>query len=190
MTDHINQPTNDGGAKPADATASDPFSRFAAAMYGKPTDDRAIAHGTSEGIRKEELTKRGSEPGIEERAALRDVIAQELAKFEGIDTEHATTKEFTDLASQLGLDGEKAKKLAEFDQRRTGAAWDEIGDRWLSEAERSPTFDADISLGNDLLRQYGSPELLQDFTTFRIGNHPHMIQFLGRIGRAMRANRR
>jgi hypothetical protein len=192
MTDNAAATANTSEAKPTEAkpAAADPFAKLATAMYGKP-DDKPTSDGKSaEGISKDQLTGKGEGVTPEARAALRDTIKAELAKIETIDQDHPVTAEFASLASDIGLDAEGAKKLVAFDDARRTKAWDDIGDSWLAEAERSPIFKADVELGNDLLRQYGSPELMADLEVYRLGNHPHLIQFLGRIGRAMRSARR
>jgi len=69
-----------------------------------------------DGFNKEELA--GTKTP-EERTAVRESIKAELAKIETIDGSSPITAEFATLASEIGINAEGAKKLAEFDQKRT-----------------------------------------------------------------------
>jgi hypothetical protein len=156
--------------------------RTAAKMY--PT---MAQEGDKAAERTEMISAQGDVEASPEATAFAAELAQQV---DWIDPESAHTLEFASIATDLGIDAAGASKLAEWDQQRCEAYWDAVNSDWQTQAKQLPNFQEMLDVGNDLIRRFGSAGLRHDLVAYSFGNNPHLIAFLGAVGRAMKSNRR
>lgn len=70
------------------------------------------------------------------------------------------------------------------------AAWDAQGRKWVTEIETDKEFGgANLDQTKvhvaKALTKYGSPDLIKQIDEFGLGNHPSLIRFVARVGKAM-----
>lgn len=124
---------------------------------------------------------------------------------EGFTLDQATLETFTPLAKELNLNQEQAQKLVDFEVSRMTqfqtaqaqafanqvAAWGEEtrGDKEVG----GPAFDASVQAAGLAMNRFGTPELRAIFALpskenpkgLGLGNHPELIRFIARVGKAM-----
>lgn len=108
----------------------------------------------------------------------------------GLAADHPDTASFSSVAAEIGLSGDKAVRLAQWDQERTAAAWERTAEEWLAEAKQDVLFDDDVNYGRAVLTEFGNDRLNTDINDMSLGNHPGLIKLLGKVGRALEQARR
>ncbi len=104
-----------------------------------------------------------------------------LAEAAGADPDHAATREFVEIASDLKLDNDGAKRLAEFDMKRRTEFWDGQHAAWEQQSMRE--FDeAARALANDGLRQIADDELYDLLGQMRLASHPAVVRAMVKLG--------
>lgn len=147
----------------------------------KPADDQAKPE-TANGEAKSEARPGDAESDEAKGEPVNlDAVAEEV----GLDRDHPAYAEFGAVVDELGLSREGVEKLVEFDSKRTAQAWEKIGTDWLAQAKASPTYQADVTSAKALLRAHADDDLMDMLETYRLGNSPAVIRFLGRVGRAL-----
>lgn len=190
-----NTNANPGGAAPAAAPASGAPAPAAGAAPGVFEQAVAGAGGQTQatGTVDPSKPKEGGAPGNAAPAAPKPL---ELKKPEGSDFDDATLGNFTKLATELGLDGEKAQKALDFvgKLQADGAkaaltAYKAQAEKWVSELKADKEFGgeklgANLKLADAAMKKF-APELipfLEGSPALRA--HPGIVKAFIRIGLA------
>lgn len=116
---------------------------------------------------------------------------------EGVELDKDLVAEFKPLAKELGLSQEEAQKLVDVQLKaaeklanETAAAWNTQVDTWKKDAENDKEYGgqnltANIAVARTALDKFGTPELKQALNAFGMGNHPELIRFMYRVGKAI-----
>jgi hypothetical protein len=115
---------------------------------------------------------------------------------EGMEIDAAFAEAATPVLKELGLNQEQANKMAalyatqmQAQAEANMAAVKELIGGWVKTAKADTevggaNWDESVRLGNAALRQFGTPELIQDVMVDQgLGNHPEVIRFMARIGK-------
>ena len=101
-------------------------------------------------------------------------------------------EDFRELAHQLGITQKQAQKLAGFYENRVGGGLQqytrklqEKEQHWRAEIKQQPGYRQTISDARRAMETYASKELIDLFNHTRIGSHPAMVRFMGKVGRAL-----
>lgn len=96
------------------------------------------------------------------------------------------------VAKEMGLSTEQAQKL--LDHREQAAvkqreAWTQQTQKWVDEVKADKevggqAFDANIALARGVIEKYGTPEFKAALNETGLGNHPELVRFMVKIGRA------
>ena len=116
---------------------------------------------------------------------------------EGLEVDAPLVEKFTPLAKELKLNNAGAQKLVDF---YTGVRkefgdkmqkdWDTLTEGWAAAAKADPEMGGD-KWGGSLkdaklaLEKLGTPKLLEDLETTKMGNHPEVIRLLTKVGRLL-----
>lgn len=157
----------------------------------KPNTDAAEKDGEG---------KEGEDAGKEKSAEA----PAEYADFdlpEGIKLDEPVMGEFKGLAKELGLTQEQAQKLvslganmqkgnAETFTTQLQAKVDETAKGWATEAKADKEiggdkFDENLGVAKSALDTFGTPELKKLLAESRLGNHPEVLRFMYRAGKAI-----
>lgn len=113
---------------------------------------------------------------------------------EGAEVNEAVLTDFKEFAKELNLTQDQAQKLVDFQQdielQRVEAFQAEV-DGWVDTAKTDKefggkTFDENVSLANEALKEFGTPELINFLRDTRAGNHPEVIRTFYRIGKQLK----
>lgn len=117
---------------------------------------------------------------------------------EGVEKDEALLNAFTPVAKELGLKQEQAQKLVTLQAAHAKAhadaqakAWETTMTEWQTTARQDQEyggvkFDENLKVASDAVKKYGSPELTKALEQTGLGNHPEMVRFAYRVGKAMR----
>jgi hypothetical protein len=178
---------------PAQAAAAEPKLSLAERMYpglAKDTEAEALAARKAEAASKSEPADK-SEAGSRDTGAApersEEQIAQaatELATELELDTADPMSGTFAREAVALGLEADGARKLAEMHYEHNVQRWDAERARWRDEALAAPNASDDLITARIALAKFGDPQLGK-FLAQGYGDHPAIISFLARVGRAV-----
>lgn len=120
---------------------------------------------------------------------------------EGVKLDESTMDEFKGVAKELGLSQEQAQKLVGLGAKmQTGNAEaytkalqetvDKTADSWKAEAKADKEFggdqfDKNLGVAKTALDTFGTPELKKLLAESRLGNHPEVLRFMFRAGKAI-----
>jgi hypothetical protein len=146
-----------------------------------------------------------ADPGAqaEDQAPQQDAAVeyQDFVLPEGVEVDTQTMGEARDLLAELGLPQEQAQRLVDFYAgkiRQFGesqaGSWVKLNEKWVSD------FKADREIGGDRIQEtvaaaaramerFGTPELREALIMTGAGNHPEVIRFVARVGKATAEDR-
>jgi hypothetical protein len=117
---------------------------------------------------------------------------------EGFEIDAALLEAVTPAMRELNLTQKQANTLtaayAEARKAEAEASVQAVKDTlsgWKADAKADKeigggNWDASVQVGNAVIRQFGTPELIKDVLVGQgIGNHPEMIRFMSRVGKAV-----
>ena len=124
---------------------------------------------------------------------------------EGITLDQAVTDKFTSLAKEMNLPNDKAQAYLDLAiehvqgiQKAQADAWVKQVSGWAEEVKADKelggqSFDATASVAASAVERFGSPELKallgmpspENPNGMGLGNHPELVRFCARIGKAM-----
>lgn len=125
----------------------------------------------------------------------------ELTMPEGVELDAALLEKATPLFKELKLSGEQAQKLSDLyaDKLAEGRkaqldAWNGLLDGWRSAAKSDPEiggtkFAENVGAAKTALDRFGTPELKKALDEYGMGNHPELIRFCCRVGKALGEDR-
>ena len=133
--------------------------------------------------------------GSEEKPEVPE--AYEFTFADGMEVDADTLGNLSELAKELGLTQEQAQKIADLGVKQS-ERWAEAQQQVLADAEKQwiDTLKADKDLGGDKLDEnmavakgaldkFGSPELTEFLKESRLGNHPELIRWAFKVGKAI-----
>ncbi len=190
----------DGGSAPA-ATGDNPA---AAANSDNPGEG-----GNPEGEGKQEGSKTAEELAAEKDAKEKaDKEAAEKAEKEkkpaapekyeftppeGQELDANALAVFEPIAKELGLSQEQAQKLVDIYpqiQQQQAEAWSKQVADWGEQVKADKEiggdkFNASVGAAQRALDQFGNPELREYLNASGLGNHPALVRFCAKVGKAM-----
>ncbi len=193
----------DGGAAPTApaATGDNPAAVTNAANQAEG--------GNPEGEGKEEGSKTAEEIAAEKDAKDKDdkeaaekaekekkPAAPEKYEFsapEGQELDANALAVFEPIAKELGLSQEQAQKLVDIYpqiQQQQAEAWSKQVADWGEQVKADKEiggdkFNASVGAAQRALDQFGNPELREYLNASGLGNHPALVRFCAKVGKAM-----
>jgi len=112
---------------------------------------------------------------------------------EGYGVDETVLNEYQDWAKELDLSQEQAQAgvdLVAKMQEAQADKWVEQQKTWVEEAKSDPEFggekfDQNVAVAVKARDSFGNPEFSEMLDVSGLGNHPEMIRFLNRVGRAI-----
>lgn len=190
----------DGGSAPA-ATGDNPA---AAANSDNPGEgSNPEGEGKQEGSKtaeelaaekdaKEKADKEAAEKAEKEKKPA----APEKYEFtppEGQELDANALAVFEPIAKELGLSQEQAQKLVDIYpqiQQQQAEAWSKQVSDWGEQVKADKEiggdkFNASVGAAQRALDQFGNPELREYLSASGLGNHPALVRFCAKVGKAM-----
>jgi hypothetical protein len=150
---------------------------------------------TTEGATTEVQTTESQQAAVGEQAkAIGAPEAYEAFTVpENYDQSSDMVGEFKGLAKELNLTQEQAQKLIELDVKRTQSSTEALqkaSNEWAEAAKADAEFGGDkldesLVSAKKALDAFGSPELKTLLNDSGLGNHPDVIRFMVRAGKAI-----
>lgn len=118
----------------------------------------------------------------------------ELKPMEGREFDSEFLKTYEDVARELDLSNDKAQKMidkmAPLIEKQQLAKIAEVQEGWANTSKADKEFggdklDENLSVAKQALDKFGTPELKQLINETGIGNHPEVIRFFYRAGKAI-----
>lgn len=120
------------------------------------------------------------EPGKSGEAKPEAVAAvAKVVEAAGFDPSDPISQDFAKTAAQLGEGG--AQKLLQLQQDAAAQQWKQLSQQWADEAMKLPK--EDLAAARAVVREHGSPELIEVLERFHLGNHPAVVKFMASVGR-------
>ena len=116
---------------------------------------------------------------------------------EGMEMDAEVLDEFKPIAKELGLDQAKAQQLVDLGskiaakmQQHSIEVWQKQTSEWKDQASADKEYggkDFDANLGTALaaVEKFGTPELKAILDESGFGNHPEVVRFMYRVGKAI-----
>nr|WP_308530021.1 peptidase [uncultured Serratia sp.]DAM25245.1 MAG TPA: stabilization protein [Caudoviricetes sp.] len=173
---------------PADGTASgDPANGDTPAGEEKPAAEKTAEELAAEKAEKDAADKaeKGKKPAAPEK--------YEFVAPEGQELDANALSVFEPIAKELGLTQEQAQKLVDIYpqiQQQQAEAWSKQGEEWREQVKSDKEIGGDkytANVGNaqKALDQFGSPALREYLETTLLGNHPELVRFFAKVGKAV-----
>ncbi|HEI9795043.1 TPA: peptidase [Serratia marcescens] len=190
----------DGGAAPA-ATGDNPAAAANAASNGEGSNPEG--EGKQEGGKTAEelaLEKDAKEKADKEAAEKAEKekkpAAPEKYEFtppEGQELDANALAVFEPIAKELGLSQEQAQKLVDIYpqiQQQQAEAWSKQVADWGEQVKADKEiggdkFNASVGAAQRALDQFGNTELREYLNASGLGNHPALVRFCAKVGKAM-----
>ena len=172
--------TNDGITQLAEEQSTATEQQAESVQEQQVSDETAVVSETSE-----QETKQGAPENYEFNSKVADA-PQEL------DPEVLTA--FGDVAKELDLPQEAAQKVldkvAPVLQRRQAQAVEEVKEEWANDSKSDQEFggeslDANLTVAKSALDTFGTDALKSLLSESGLGNHPEIIRFMYRAGKAI-----
>jgi len=157
-----------------------------------------------QGQQQEAAKPEGEQGGGKDKAGQDDQgkpeAPAEYADFslpEGVEMDAEVLTEFKGIAKELGISQEAAQKLIDLQGRletqRADAIQQALADQSKQWAEQirsdkdfgGENYDSNVAVAVKAIEQFGSPELRQVLNDSGLGNHPELVKFCHRIGKAI-----
>lgn len=116
---------------------------------------------------------------------------------EGAQLDEALVGEFTPLAKELNLSQDQAQKLVDLYAKTQGAAqksvadhWDNLNKEWQGKVNSDKEYggadlDKNVAIAKKAIDAFGTPELKDALNLTGVGNHPEVVRFFYRVGKAI-----
>lgn len=192
----------DGGAAPA-ATGDNPAADANGANpnpgeggdqegEGKQEGGKTAEELAAEKDAKEKADKEAAEKAEKENKPA----APEKYEFtppEGQELDANALAVFEPIAKELGLSQEQAQKLVDIYpqiQQQQAEAWSKQVSDWGEQVKADKEiggdkFNASVGAAQRALDQFGNPELREYLNASGLGNHPALVRFCAKVGKAM-----
>lgn len=190
----------DGGAAPAaisdnpaaDANADNPGEGDNPEGEGKQEGSKTAEELAAEKDAKEKADKEAAEEAEKDKKPA----APEKYEFtppEGQELDANALAVFEPIAKELGLSQEQAQKLVDIYpqiQQQQAEAWSKQVSDWGEQVKADKEiggdkFNASVGAAQRALDQFGNPELREYLNASGLGNHPALVRFCAKVGKAM-----
>lgn len=117
---------------------------------------------------------------------------------EGVELDEALVGEFTPVAKELGLSQEGAQKLVDlYSKQRTADvqklhdAWAKTHEEWTADVKSDKEFggaalEANLAIAKKAINsEFGGKDLVEALNVTGAGNHPAIVRFFYKLGKAM-----
>lgn len=117
---------------------------------------------------------------------------------EGVSVDAPLMDGFKSLAKELNLSQEAAQKLVNLQAEATkrsvdenAKAWEQAQEKWKAEVKADKEiggadFDKNIGVAKKGLKLFGNEAFIDMLESTGVGNHPEMVKFLHRVGKAIK----
>lgn len=121
----------------------------------------------------------------------------EFKATEGVELDTEALKDFEPVARELNLTNEQAQKLVDAYpkilagvQQRQADAWQKQTEQWAADVKADKDIGGDkltsnLSAAQRALEQFGSDDLKEYLNGTGLGNHPALVKFCVKVGKAM-----
>jgi hypothetical protein len=121
----------------------------------------------------------------------------EITVPEGVELDKGLLDKFKPIAKELKLDSKGAQKFVDLytqaiseSNTQAEAAWNDQKQAWRDSAMKDPEFGGpkfkeNVAVALKAIDKFGGPELRKAFNELGIGNHPEIIRFAYRAGKAI-----
>jgi len=116
---------------------------------------------------------------------------------DGVELHGPTQEKFLAAAKELNLSQASAQKLASLAAEHVQAlealqveAWEKVTAGWMDQAKADKEiggsgFDANVVIAQKAMTKFGTPELKEALKETGLGNHPELVRFFLRVGKAI-----
>ncbi len=192
----------DGGAAPA-ATGDNPAAADNAANPNPGEGDNPEGEGKQEGSKtaeelaaEKEAKEKADKEAAEKSEKENKPAAPEKYEFtppEGQELDANALAVFEPIAKELGLSQEQAQKLVDIYpqiQQQQAEAWSKQVADWGEHVKADKEiggdkFNASVGAAQRALDQFGNTELREYLNASGLGNHPALVRFCAKVGKAM-----
>lgn len=176
------------------APAPEATSLLGSATEAKPEAETSETATTIAG--QDEKPEGEGEKADEKTAAEKPIAPEDYGDFtmpEGIQVDEAAVTEFKALAAEMQLSKDQAQKLVDMEANRIKAmhdAWERTSQQWVQDVKSDKEIGGDnfapsLSSAAKALDTFGTPELRALFNANGLGNHPELVRFCARVGKAV-----
>lgn len=192
----------DGGAAPA-ATGDNPAAADNVANPNPGGGDNPEGEGKQEGNKtaeelaaEKEAKEKADKEAAEKAEKEKKPAAPEKYEFtppEGQELDANALAVFEPIAKELGLSQEQAQKLVDIYpqiQQQQAEAWSKQVADWGEQVKADKEiggdkFNASVGAAQRALDQFGNTELREYLNASGLGNHPALVRFCAKVGKAM-----
>lgn len=170
-----------------------------ATLYGNDSEDKGQAQQVSEDTASE---KEGDENSSKDSEGDKgdQKAPDKYEDFnipEGLEADTEALGEFSEVAKELNLSQEQAQRLIDLQtgvmnrmQEAQKEAYETTVSGWLTEAKDDKeiggeNFDANAAVARSAIEKFGSDKLVEALDLSGLGNHPEMIRFAYKVGKAI-----
>ncbi len=128
-----------------------------------------------------------------------DAVAPEIdiKVPEGVEVNQGLLDKFKPLAKDMKLDSAGAQKIVDLyvealgeNSKQVDAAWTDQKKAWYDTAAKDPeiggkNFKENVQVARTAIQKFGGPELVAALDELGIGNHPALVRFAYRVGKAI-----
>lgn len=184
------QPASTASAPPAATGTVAP----APAAQGSAPDSTVLSGG-------ETGAEPGSKQGGEPEGSSAAPAPIEVKLPDGVSVDPVLFGQFKELAQSYKLTSEQAQKLvdlqiqsAEAFSKQADDAWKQTRTSWTEQAKNDKeyggqNFDASVKAARQAVAKFGGDQFKQFLNEFGMGDHPELIRFMVRVGKALGEDR-
>jgi hypothetical protein len=138
----------------------------------------------------------GETPKGEPAKATEAPAELEIKLPQGTEADAALLSEFKPLVTEMGLKGEQAQKLFDFHvkaltqaDQKTRASWEQTQKGWVESVKADKEYggaqyEQNVKVAQKAIAKFGGPELERVLAVSGLGNHPELVRFAFRVGKA------
>lgn len=203
MTDGAPITPADTSNAPADTTGKPPVVDAGATQQLSPEAQKAADEAAAAASSPEAIAKAAEDKAAADKLAAENTAPEkyELKAPDGVTLDTEVLGEFEGLARELNLSQEKAQKVTDLGAKlaqKWGAQQAEaiqtVAAEWAAASTSDKEFggdklDENLAVGKKALEAFGTPELKTLLNESRLGNHPEVIRFMYRAGKAISEDR-
>ncbi|WP_316391870.1 peptidase [Citrobacter farmeri] len=186
-----NEQPADGGAAPATSEPA-PSAGDNPAPAGEPAPKEGDTHQPGA-----EGDKPAEEKPADDKKQEGAPEKYEFQAAEGVELDTEALKEFEPVAREMNLTNEQAQKLVDVYpkilagvQQRQVEAWQQTTEQWAADVKADKeiggdSLTANLSVAQRAIDQFGTPDLKEYLNSTGLGNHPGLVKFCVKVGKAM-----
>lgn len=153
-----------------------------------------------EGASNEEGANAKTDGKADEKATGAPESYEDFTLPEGVELNEELMGEFKPLAKELNLSQEQAQKLVDLQANEMAKitkaqeqTWNDLNESWVDQAMKDEEiggkseteFKEKVAVATKALEKFGTPELRQALDLTGAGNHPEILRFAYRVGKAL-----